>query len=196
MDVSSAFLNGKMDTLVHMRQPPGFEVPGKEHLVCELIRPIYGLKQAPRQWYQKLNDTFKDMGFRRCASDHSVWVWARDGEKIMTPTHVDDFTISGNHTPTLIAAKAELAKRFKIRDLGPVSFLLGMEIYHDREKKRMLLSQRKHVREVLERFNMQNARPVRTPLDKGARLSKDDCPQTDEERSTCPMSPTSLLLGL
>ena len=33
-----------------MAQPKGFEVQGKEKLVCKLHKSLYGLKQAPRQW--------------------------------------------------------------------------------------------------------------------------------------------------
>ena len=36
---------------------------------------------------------------------------------------------------------------------------------------------------------MQNARPVRTPLDKGARLSKDDCSQRTPVPTSSPTAP-------
>lgn len=39
-----AFLNGKLDELICMCQPPGFVVKGVEHLVCHLLCLIYGLK--------------------------------------------------------------------------------------------------------------------------------------------------------
>jgi len=34
---------------IYMKQPEGFEVSGKENLVCRLKKSLYGLKQAPRQ---------------------------------------------------------------------------------------------------------------------------------------------------
>ena len=36
MDVDTAFLYGKLDEDIYMRQPEGFEVKGKENLVCHL----------------------------------------------------------------------------------------------------------------------------------------------------------------
>ncbi|KAJ3991368.1 hypothetical protein F5050DRAFT_1540731, partial [Lentinula boryana] len=33
----------------------------------------------------------------------------------------------------------------------------------------------------LDEFNMQDAKPVSTPMDPGVTLSKDDCPKTPEE---------------
>jgi hypothetical protein len=47
MDVKSAFLNGDLEEEVYMYQPHGFQVQGKEHLVCKLKKALYGLKKAP-----------------------------------------------------------------------------------------------------------------------------------------------------
>ena len=40
IDVTTAFLNGKLDEEVYMRQPEGFVATGQEHLVCKLKRSI------------------------------------------------------------------------------------------------------------------------------------------------------------
>ena len=50
VDVTTAFLNGKLEEEVCMRQPEGFIAKGQEHLVCKLKKSIYGLKQSPRCW--------------------------------------------------------------------------------------------------------------------------------------------------
>ncbi len=41
LDVTTAFLNGKLEEVVYMRQPEGFVDEGSEHLVCRLKRNIY-----------------------------------------------------------------------------------------------------------------------------------------------------------
>ncbi|CAN6577852.1 unnamed protein product [Malus baccata var. baccata] len=46
MDVKTAFLNGDLEEDIYMKQPEGFEVKGREKLVCKLKKSIYGLKQA------------------------------------------------------------------------------------------------------------------------------------------------------
>ncbi|KAE8883710.1 hypothetical protein PF003_g32331 [Phytophthora fragariae] len=35
MDVKTAFLNGFLEDEIYMVQPEGFQIPGKEHLVCK-----------------------------------------------------------------------------------------------------------------------------------------------------------------
>ena len=47
MDVKSAFQHGDIDEEIYMKQPEGFVVLNKEHLVCKLKHSLYGLKQAP-----------------------------------------------------------------------------------------------------------------------------------------------------
>jgi hypothetical protein len=54
IDVKSVFLNGKINELVYVEQPPSFEVSKKPNHVYKLLKALYGLKQAPRAWYKRL----------------------------------------------------------------------------------------------------------------------------------------------
>ena len=149
MDVSSAFLNGDLEEDIYMAQPEGFVDPGQEHLVCHLKKSLYGLKQSPRQWYQKLHETFTSMGFKRCPSDNSIWVWAKDKVKVIIPVYVDDLTLACNNLTTLNELKSQLKVKFKMRDLGELNYIWGLEIHRDRSKHQIYLSQWKHTLNIL-----------------------------------------------
>nr|GEV98839.1 retrovirus-related Pol polyprotein from transposon TNT 1-94 [Tanacetum cinerariifolium] len=55
MDVTSAFLNGRISEEVYVQQPPGFESSEFPNHVCKLDKALYRLKQAPRAWYETLS---------------------------------------------------------------------------------------------------------------------------------------------
>ena len=65
LDITTAFLNGELNEDIYMKQPEGFQVKGKEHLVCKLNRSLYGLKQSPRCWNEALNSQLKEMHFKQ-----------------------------------------------------------------------------------------------------------------------------------
>ena len=73
LDVKTTFLHGDLDKEIYMPRPWGFEVKGKENLVCKLKKILYGLKQAPRQWYLKFDRFMQEHGYNRCHSDYCVY---------------------------------------------------------------------------------------------------------------------------
>ena len=56
----------------------------------------------------------------------------------------------------------ELSKRFSFKYLGFPHYFLGIEIVPT--KNRLFLNQHKYIRDLLEKFNMANAKPTNTPL--------------------------------
>ena len=68
-----------------------------------------------------------------------------------------------------------------MHDLGDMRCILEIEISRDWENQTMYLSQQKHITDVLEHFQMADARLVSTPLAKSVPLTKEDCPQTPED---------------
>ncbi|GJU12913.1 retrovirus-related pol polyprotein from transposon TNT 1-94 [Tanacetum coccineum] len=54
MDVKGAFLNGFINEVVYVAQPPGFIDFKKPNHVYKLKKALYGLKQAPKAWYDRL----------------------------------------------------------------------------------------------------------------------------------------------
>jgi hypothetical protein len=54
IDVKSAFINGYINELVYVEQPPSFKDEKKPNHVYKLRKALCGLKQAkPRAWYER-----------------------------------------------------------------------------------------------------------------------------------------------
>ena len=68
-----------------------------------------------------------------------------------------------------------------MKDLRVAKKILGMEILRDRQVGKLHLSQKMYIEKVLHRFNMQNAKPVSTPLAAHFRLSIALSPQSQDD---------------
>ena len=55
------------------QQPEGFNIPGKEHMVCKLNKGVYGLKQSGRLWNNLLKSELEQIGFTSSEADHTVF---------------------------------------------------------------------------------------------------------------------------
>ena len=158
-----------------MKQPDGFITGGPEQ-VCKLMKSLYSLKQAGRMWHQKLDKELTSMGFSLVHSDNSIWVYIKEGIRIIIPVFMDDMTIAAKDKSSINWVKDELKKRFKLRDLGPTSYLLAVSITRDRSQKSISLSQRHYILDILARYNFADCSPVQTPMDPGLKLTSDMCP--------------------
>ena len=119
LDVKTTFLHGDLEEEIYMQQPQGYEVKGKENLVCRLKKTLYGLKQAPRQWYLKFDKSMTEQGYSRCHSKHFVCFKRLDnGRYIILILYVDDMLIVGSNKQDINVLKIKLSKSFAMKDLG------------------------------------------------------------------------------
>lgn len=55
-------------------------------------------------------------------------------------------------------------KEFEMKHLGSATRILGMEIYRDKEKGILKLSEERYVKQILKTFGMEESKPVVTPV--------------------------------
>ena len=82
-----------------------------------------------------------------------------------------------------------------MKDLGPAKQILGIRIVCDRPLGLMWLSQENYIKKVLERFNMDKAKPVNCPLAGHFKLSSSQCPTSDEEKNEMQKIPFASAVG-
>ena len=78
--------------------------------------------------------------------------------------YVDDMLVAGSNMQEINVLKRKLANSFAMKDLGAAKQILGMRITRDRKNRKLTLSQSEYIEKVLERFKMQDAKRVSTPL--------------------------------
>jgi len=74
LDVKMAFLYGKLNEEIYMKQPEGCTTQGQGSKFMHLLHALYGLKQATLQWWRELEAFMKTMGFHQASSDARVFI--------------------------------------------------------------------------------------------------------------------------
>jgi hypothetical protein len=181
VDITAAFINGDLDEEIYMKQPEGFNI-GSPNKVCPLRKSLYGLKQAARQWNKKLHSVLTELGFKRIESDRSVYIYSNGEVHIIGPIYIDDITLASKSSSAIDKYVQLLSHHFKCRDLGPTRFLLGVSVERDRSTRTLKLHQCQFILDVLEKYSMNDCKPVQTPLPPKLPLSHSMAPNTQEEK--------------
>jgi hypothetical protein len=92
--------------------------------------------------------------------------------EIILAMWVDDLIIFGKDMVSINALKEQLNEEYEMKDLGDVKYFLGLQVYRDRERKIIHISQSRYNRTILERYGMEDSKPANTPLSSSAQLTK------------------------
>ena len=180
-DVSAAYLHGEIDEEVYMEPPPGY---GSSDSVWLLQKGLYGLKQAGRIWHERLKADMEELGFVQCPRDHAVFrigTWRKDDWAVCAFWVDDETGVGSPHQ--LQRVSAMFKNKYGISGEGELTWTLGIGVRRDRDARIVSLSQEAYIDNLIERFDLQNATTVTTPLAPGVILSKEQCPAKPHENS-------------
>jgi hypothetical protein len=82
-----------------------------------------------------------------------------------------------------------------MKDLGAANKILGMRIIRDRKNHKLILSQGEYIEKMLERFRMQDEKPVSTSLANNFKLTEEMCPKTRDHIEYISRVPYSSVVG-
>lgn len=198
MDVITAYLNGEINEEIYMKTPDLFKetleeiIKNKEvkeeilrestkmlkemengNKVCKLKKALYGLKQAGLQWYKKLDNKLKEIGIKPINADQCIYT-SNEEEPLLVAIYVDDIIIACKNLKKIENFKKKLFQNFEMKDLGKIHYCIGLEFSHVQieGENTVKISQKKYIKEILQRFGMEDSKPVSTPMDPNSNLEK------------------------
>ncbi|XP_023750321.1 uncharacterized mitochondrial protein AtMg00810-like [Lactuca sativa] len=148
----------------------GFRDSNFPNHVFRLKKSLYGLKQSPRAWYQRFADYAYEIGFTHSRSDHSLFVYKKGHDTAYLLLYVDDIILVTSSHDLRRKFLALLDAEFAMKDLGPLSFFLGIAVTHQANGS-LFLSQHQYALEILKRAGFENSKPLPTPVDTSTKLS-------------------------
>jgi transposase InsO family protein len=183
-DVETAFLNSTIDREIYIEQPEGFEDPDypREEYVLAVNKGIYGLKQSGSLYAEDQKAKLITLGFTPSDADECIYISA--DKRIIVATYVDDGLVTAETQEEIDWVISELGKDYTIRNLGPPTKFLGMDISRPQDDPHgpITVSQSTYARKLLAKFGMESCNPVKAPCDQRAaylHIRTDDEPPTD-----------------
>ncbi|CAL1368567.1 unnamed protein product [Linum trigynum] len=170
MDVKNSFFHSDLDEVIYMEPPPGYPLASPDQ-ICRLNRSLYGLKQAPRAWFDKFHTTISNLGFQQSRNDPSLFTRTTAAGAVALLLYVDDMAITGSDHDGIQRLKEGLNASFNLKDLGELSYFLGLEV--NRDSRGILLCQHKYIPDLMDDHQFIDCRPVSTPMELNLRLGRD-----------------------
>ena len=94
-----------------------------------------------------------------------------DGDSItFLVLYVDDILLIGNDVGIMSSVKVWLSKCFSMKDLGEVSYVLGIKLLRDRQNRTLTLSQASYIDQILIKYSMQDSKKGFLPFRHGIHL--------------------------
>ena len=127
----------------------------------KLQRSLYGLKQSGRMWYHRLSEYLLKEGYKNDPICPCVFIKKSEKGYVIIGVYVDDLNIIG--TPEELPNTVNyLKKEFEMKDFGRTKFSLGLQFEH--LGSGVFVHQLTYTERVLQRFNMDQAYPLSSPM--------------------------------
>jgi hypothetical protein len=120
------FFHGDLPEEVYMHPPPGVDIPSGH--ICRQLKALYGFKQAPRAWFQRFVAVIRAAGFIPSDHDSALFLYSSSRGRTLLLLYVDDMLITGDNPEHISQVKQHLSEQFKMSDLGPLGYFLGIEV--------------------------------------------------------------------
>ncbi|GKA36180.1 retrovirus-related pol polyprotein from transposon TNT 1-94 [Tanacetum coccineum] len=172
IDVKSAFLNGFINEEVYVAQPLGFIDFQKPNYVYKFKKDLYGLKQAPKAWYDRLKAFLIKHEYSMRMVDNTLFNKKSKSHLIIVQIYVDDI-IFGSTSQNLCDDFAKIMHdEFEMSMMGELNFFLGLQIKQMEDK--IFFNQSKYIKEMLNKFGLEDSKPTKMPMSTEIKLTKDD----------------------
>ncbi|GBN31336.1 Retrovirus-related Pol polyprotein from transposon TNT 1-94 [Araneus ventricosus] len=163
LDVKSAYLYGKLNEKMYLKQSPGVIVKDAESKVYLFHKALYGLHQSGRSWNCELDHILKDLKFDKLLWSNCLY----ENKDVILVIYVHDIIVFGktlndiNKTIDLIKSKLDLT------ELGPAKYLFGVNFEMNKD---LFMHQKTYIEKLMIKFKELPKSNVNLPIKLGSKL--------------------------
>lgn len=129
LDVETAFLNGKLNSEVYVKQPLGFN-DGADR-VYKLHKALYRLRESSRLWYEYFDEFMRKLKFKKNEQNYYFYFRSENGKLILL--FVDDLLVCSKDRNEIMTVRFQLKIKFKMRNMDQIKTYkcIGIDIKYD-----------------------------------------------------------------
>jgi hypothetical protein len=154
LDAPKAFVQADVDADIYMAYPQGI-TSRKKGYCLKLKKSLYGLKQASRLFNELVTAFLLSIGFIQCLSDTCLfYLFTDDGSICIICVYVDDLLLCASTDQMCDNITHHLYERFKVKDLGAFTHILGMEVTISLDRHTIQLGHFAYINAMLVKYHV------------------------------------------
>ncbi|GKB32295.1 retrovirus-related pol polyprotein from transposon TNT 1-94 [Tanacetum coccineum] len=157
---------------VYIAQPPGLVDFKKPNHVFKLKKAIYGLQQAPKAWYDRLKAFRLGHKYTMGLVDNTLFTKKKDSHIIIVQIYVDDIIFGSTCQDLCDDFSKIMHDEFEMSMMGELNFYLSLQIKQLEDG--IFFNQSKYVKEMLKKFGLEDAKPIKTSMSSETKLTRDE----------------------
>ena len=126
------------------------------------------MKQAANNWYKELENFLLRQGFIRSRNDYCLFAREEKEGHTFILVWVDDIIVASRSMTVISDVKKALEATTQMEDRGRLHWFLGLRIRQEGSK--VTIDQERYIETMLERFQMDQCKPSRTPVNLNLKL--------------------------
>ena len=142
-----------------------------------------------------LSGSLVAIGFQKSTANPAVFFIHAGSDIVILFIHVVNTTMTGSSVDLIKRYEQQIGEIFDIMHLGTVSWLLGLAIAQDYTKQMLSIFQEAYINSIICWFNLEDTKPLSTPIDSNTHLLKDDCPITIKDKQEMKNVPYRKIIG-
>ena len=145
-----------------------------------MVGSVYGTPDAGRNWNTCIHEFFISEGFKQCMKEPCIYTKGKLPNGTLVGLWVDDnYVVSGN-VDECSHLLDEMEKHFNIKNLGRISFSLG--IHFAWETNGLYMTQTAYIEKIAAKFKMEGCKPLYVPMQKGTKPTAKMSPTNEKEK--------------
>ena len=120
-----------------------------------------------------INTYLHKMGLTPTDADPYIYTRSMYEDQFSLCLYVDDILVASCKCVVIDGVKSEIAKSFKLK-LRTAEFILGIQIYYEKETKLLQIGRDRYVNKVVRQFDQGEAKTSVVPIDARTILTKRD----------------------